>query len=157
MRLDWCINQGGQFFLTYLDTQLISVSGCHPLPEAGTNVFRVLFRGVVLKEYQNLFGIVSKTHMTSIPFFYHLPHQVTWARSKGYEKFCITTNWNNPDGITSMGHSHKVMQLLEKQGLVRCLIDKLHLYHTDQTVWEVNIAKYTEIRNQFRDRHGLSE
>jgi hypothetical protein len=155
IRLEECLSQGGQFFLTYLDDTLISISGCHPLPQVGPQVFRVLFRGVVLKEYQNLFGLVSKTHMTSIPFYYHLPLQLEWARSKGYKDICITTNWNNPDGITSMNHSHKVLQLLERQGIVESLIDKIHLFHTDQTVWRVNIENYFIARNKFKERNEL--
>jgi hypothetical protein len=155
MRLDWCLSTGGQFFLTLLDNEIISVSGCHPLSQVDSNLYRVLFRGVVLKEYQNLLGIMSKTHMTSIPFYYHLPLQLQWAKNKGYESVCITTNWNNPDGIESMSHSHKVMQLLARQGIVECFIDKINLYYTDQTVWKLNVDRYFKVREEFRKRHGL--
>jgi hypothetical protein len=81
--------------------------------------------------------------------------QLEWARSKGYKDICITTNWNNPDGITSMNHSHKVLQLLERQGIVESLIDKIHLFHTDQTVWRVNIENYFIARNKFKERNAL--
>ena len=155
MRLEWCLDEGGQFFLTYLDDILISVSGCHPLPQAGPDCYRVLFRGATLPEYQNLFKIVSKTHMSSIPFFSHLPLQVEWAKSKGYTTPVVTTNWNNPDGIESMSHSHRVFQLLARQGLVNCLVEKLELFHTAQSVWAVNLDRYSQARTQFKDRNGL--
>lgn len=153
MRLDWCLKEGGQFFLTYLDNIIISVSGCHPLPQAGPDCYRILFRGATLPEYQNFFKIVSKTHMSSIPFFSHIPLQVEWA--KGFTKHVVTTNWSNPDGIVSMGHSHRVFQLLNRQGLVSCLIEKINLFYTDQSVWQINLEKYFKARTEFKDRNGL--
>ena len=155
MRLDWCIRSKGQFFLTYADKNLISISGCHPLPQVDNKTFRILFRGATLKDYQNSLGVVNKYHLTSIPFYSHIPLQIKWGLTKGYNSFCITTNWNNPDGIDSMSHSHRVFQYLERQGLVDCLIERVNLYSVDQTVWKLNIDRYLEVREQFRKRHGL--
>ncbi len=150
MRLDWCINKGGQFFLSYLGDKIISVSGCHPLPEAG-DYFRVLFRGATLNQYQNYYGIPSKTHMGSIPFYDHLPLQLAWANRDAV----VTTNWNNPDGIESMGHSHRVFKLLERQGLVTCLKEKINLFNTDQSIWKINTDAYYKARNGYKERNGL--
>lgn len=151
MRLDWCISIGGQFFLTLLDNEIISVSGCHPLLDC----YRVLFRGATLPEYQNIFGVPSKTHMGSIPFFSHLPLQMAWAKSKRYVSQVVTTNWSNPDGIESMSHSHRVFQLLERQGIVSCLHEKINLFNTEQSVWLINEHKYQEAREGYRTRNGL--
>lgn len=152
MRLDWCLESGGQFFLTFVDKQVVSVSGCHPLLDN----YRTLFRGATLPEYQNIFGVPSKTHMGSIPFFSHMPLQMAWAESKGYDNHVVTTNWSNPDGITSMSHSHRVFQLLEKQGIVSCLHEKINLFNTDQSVWLINKEKYLNARAGFKERNGLS-
>ena len=152
MRLDWCLENGGQFFLTYCDGIIISVSGCHPLPEVGPNVYRILFRGATLRDYQNLLGVMSKTHMTSIPFYDHIPLALEWAKGKA-STFVVTTNWASPNGIESMSRSHKVLGLLARQGIVDCLVEKMNLFYTDQTVWKLNIDKYLDARNQFKKRN----
>jgi hypothetical protein len=151
MRLDWCISVGGQFFLTLLDTKVISVSGCHPLMD----YYRVLFRGATLPEYQNIFGVPSKTHMGSIPFFSHMPLQIAWAKSKGYATQVVTTNISNPDGIMSMSHSHRVFQLLEKQQIVSCLHENISIFNTDQSVWQINYDQYFAAREGYKVRNGL--
>jgi len=155
MKLEWCLSKKGQFFLTYYDNLLIGLSGCHPLPQVGNDVFRILFRGIELPEFRNIFNVVSKTHMTSIPFYYHIPLQIDWAKQQGAKKFVVTTNWDNPDGITSMNKSHRVFQLLEKQNIVSCIVKEMTLYETVQSVWELNINNYFLAREGFRVRNGL--
>lgn len=153
MKLEWCLASGGQFFLTYLDDKIISLSGCHPLPEAGVNVYRILFRGATLPQYQNLHGTLSKTHMNSIPFYYHAPKQLAWAEAAGYNECAITTNHSNKDGIVSMNKSHRVLQLLEKQNIVSCLHKNLLLFNNQQTVWKLNVDNYFISRTRFDQRH----
>lgn len=157
MRLDWCLGQGGQFFLTWSGDKVVSVSGCHPLPQAGKGIYRTLFRGATLPDYQCWSGTLSKSHMSSIPFFFHMPKQIEWAEQAGYDKMVVTTNWNNPDGIESMSRSHSVFKLLEKQGLVNCLIDKMDLFYTDQSVWLLNINQYNKLRNEYEQRHNTKQ
>ena len=154
MRLEWCLDQGGQFFLTYLDNDIISVSGCHPLPQVGKDVYRVLFRGATLKEHQNHLGVISKTHMTSIPFYTHIPLAIDWIKPYGDKKLVITTNWNNPE-IASMNKSHNVLGLLARQGIVDCLVEKIDLFYTEQTVWQLNVDKYLAARESFRARNQV--
>ena len=154
MRLDWCLNLGGQFFLTYSNDKIISLSGCHPLPEAGEYVYRILFRGATLPEYQNLHGTLSKTHMNSIPFYSHVPRQVNWAKTSGYNTYAITTHHSNKDGIESMSKSHRVLGLLEKQKLVTCLQYDLWLFNNVQSVWGLNLDNYTAARNNFKERNA---
>jgi len=154
MRLDWCLENNGQFYLTWDDNyhKIVSVSGCHPLPEVG-NVYRGLFRGATLPKYQNWTGKLTKTHMNSIPFFFHLPRQITWASMEGYDDIVITTNWSNPDGIKSMSKSHSIFKLLERQGIVECVVEKMELFYTDQSVWKLNISKYKQARDEYGQRH----
>lgn len=154
MKLEWCLALSGQFFLTYLDNKIISLSGCHPLLEAGTGVYRILFRGATLPEYQNLHGTLSKTHMNSIPFYHHAPEQITWAAKEGYTNCVITTNRANKDGIQSMNKSHRVFKILEKQHIVSCLHKNLWLFNNEQSVWSLNIDNYFTSRNSFKERHG---
>ncbi len=154
MKLDWCLSQGGQFFLTYLDDQIISLSGCHPLNQVSNTTYRTLFRGATLPEYQNLTGAMSKTHMNSIPFFYHLPRQIDWAKRVYRDTFVVTTNYQNAE-IQSMSKSHRVFQSLAKQGIVDQLIEKMNLFYTDQAVWKINEEVYFKHRSEYALRQGL--
>jgi hypothetical protein len=154
MKLDWCLSIGGQFFLTYLDNNVISVSGCHPLPEIDQSTYRMVFRGATLNKYQNILNIVSKTHMNSIPFLYHMPRQIDWAKEQGYDNFVITTNIDN-ENIPSMNKSHSVLNLLSRQGLVECIIDKTTLFYSDQSVWKINVEKINAVRAAFKTRHEI--
>ena len=150
MKLDWCLNSGGKFFMTYRNEEIIALSGCHPLPEVGPATWRLLFRGVNLKN--NIFGVMSKSHMTSTGFFYHVLPQVAWAQEHGGDQFVITTNWVNPE-IKSMEKSHRTFKLLERQGLVSCLVEKMELFNTIQTVWQLNLSKYSQLRQEFIERN----
>ena len=154
MKLDWCLETGGQFYLTYINNKLNAISGCHPLPEVGPTTYRMLFRGVNLDG--NALQIVSKTHMNSVAFLLHIPRQIEWAKQHGADQFVITTNWVNPE-IKSMEGSHRVMKLLERQGLVDCLIDKIELFYTTQTVWKINVKNYLEARTEFIKRHNIRD
>jgi hypothetical protein len=156
MKLEWCLSRGGQFFLTYINDRIISLSGCHPLPEAGDSAYRVLFRGATLPEYQNLHGTLSKTHMNSIPFYYHIPRQINWAKTAGYTTYAVTTNHNNKDGIQSMDKSHRVFKLLEKQNIVGCLHEQMTLFNTEQSVWNLNVDNYFSFRSKFKERNNFN-
>lgn len=152
MKLDWCLDQGGQFFLTYFDDKIISLSGCHPLPQAGKDVYRILFRGITLPEYKNLQGALNKAHMNSIPFYNHIPEQVKWIKGLTDEpKLVITTNHANE--ITSMEKSHRVFKLLEKQQIVSCMHEHLSLFNTDQSVWLLNQDIYNQQRLNYTNRN----
>lgn len=156
IKLEWCLDQGGQFFLTYIDDIIVSISGCHPLPEISKDTYRILFRGATLHQYQNHLGIMSKTHMTSIPFYTHIPLAINWTNLLGNKQLVITTNWDNSN-VVSMNKSHKVLGLLAKQGIVDCLIEKTELFYTEQTVWQLNKDRYTEVRNQFKQRNNIDD
>lgn len=156
VKLGWCLKNGGQFLLTYLDDVLVSVSGCHPLPEVDDKTFRILFRGATLPYAQNYLGIMNKHHMNSIPFFYHVPMHVEWAKKQGATQFAISTNWENPN-IPSMEKSHRAFQVLERRELVTCLVDEIELFNTKQTLWKLNLEKYFTIREEYKQRNNLED
>jgi hypothetical protein len=156
MKLDWCLAVGGQFFLTYFKNKLVSVSGCHPLPEVDDRTYRLMFRGVALPEYQNFSNVVSKTMLNSATFYYHVPRQINWAKIQGYDSFVITTNSDNPE-IKSMNKSHRALRALSYQGLVDCIAENMTLFYTEQSVWKLNVGKFNQIREEFRIRHNLDE
>ena len=154
MKLEWCLEQGGQFFLTYYDDKIISLSGCHPLPQAGEDVYRILFRGITLPEYKNLQGALNKAHMNSIPFYNHIPEQASWIKGLTNDpKLVITTNHANE--ITSMEKSHRVFKLLEKQQIVSCMHEQLSLFNTEQSVWLLNQDIYNQQRLNYTNRNHV--
>ena len=154
IKLEWCLAEQGQFFISLLNDEIISVSGCHPLTEINKTYYRILFRGATLPRYQNINKVVSKTHMNSIPFFYHVPYQIEWGLTQGYDTFVVSTNCYN-SVVPSMNKSHNIFKSLEKQKIVTCLIEKTKLFYVDQTVWRLNIDNYLIARNNFKIRHGL--
>jgi len=156
LKVKWCVDNGGTFFATYLDDTLVSISGCHALPEVDDKTYRILYRGATLPEAQNFQGVMNKYHMNSIPFFYHVPKHIEWARERGAEKFIITTNWDNQD-IPTMEKSHRAFKVLEKRGIVTCLSERVELFHTEQTLWELNLEKYFELREEYRLRNNISD
>lgn len=156
MRLKYALDHQGQFFLTYYNQQIISLSGFHKLDEVGDNVYRILFRGVTLDSFQNHLGLTSKTHMNSIPFYYHIPMVLNNFNEHGDKKFVITTNWKNSE-IPSMNKSHRVFQLLEKQGIVSNFINHINLFNTDQTVWLLNTKIYLKLRQEYQIRNKLND
>jgi len=153
MKLEWCLEQGGQFFLTYFNDKIISLSGCHPLPQAGEDVHRIMFRALTLPEYKNLQGTLHKGLMNAIPFYNHIPEQINWIKglTDNYTKLVITTNHANE--ITSMEKSHRVLKLLEKQKIVSCMHENLFLFNTNQSVWLLNQDIYNQERLNYTNRN----
>ena len=41
-------------------------------------------------------------------------------------------------------------------GLVDCLIEKVNLFYTEQTVWKLNVDKYLDAREKFKQRNDRS-
>ena len=50
MRYEWCKAQG-EYFCVIADDKIISVAGCHRLPEVSDKAWRVMFRGAQLPGY----------------------------------------------------------------------------------------------------------
>ena len=138
MKYDWCMSIG-DYWGAWHNESLIAVAGAHPLPEVSENAIRVLFRGCQTESpYRGLNG----SHMNSVPMRDILPHQI-----KQYEDndLYITTNISH-DASGHMHKTHRVMQLLEKKGIVDLHIESMNLFNTDQSVWKLNKDRYNEVR-----------
>ena len=155
MKFQWCIDNGGTWFATYIDDNIISLSGIHPWDYGrhyGTKdkSWRTLFRGVQLETRK--IGI-NRHHMQSYCFYSQLPLQIEWAMKRSLnpdnEYFYITTNTEN-DASGKMTRINKTFHHLEKTGLVKCL-GISEVYDTDQTVWELNQEKYKQIRERYEE------
>lgn len=138
MKYNWC-KEIGEYWGMWHNQSLIAVAGAHPLPEVNDNAIRVLFRGCQLSSpYQGL----SASHMNSVPMRDILPLQIEMYKDKD---LYITTNINY-DASGHMHRTHRVMKLLEKKGIVDLHTERMELYYTDQSVWQLNKERYNEIR-----------
>jgi hypothetical protein len=141
MKYDWCLDFGGIWHCAIDDNnRMVSLAGCHPLPEVDDNAWRVMFRGVQIPGDYG-FGL-SKYHMSALTWRLLLPLQLEYIdNADAY----ITTNISH-DASGKMNKTHRLFQQLEKLGMVEHYND-MELYHTDQSVWKLNKEKYMEVRS----------
>jgi len=143
----------GKFFFTFKEEKIISLSGCHeftlfnPYNVSWIEGMRVCFRGVQLPGEDEYKGL-SKYHMNSIPFREHLPLQMQWGKSLGYDNFFITThNWHgNPANLykgpsKEQNRTNKIMKILNKLDVVKHHGD-MYIRNYLQNVWEINQDEY---------------
>jgi len=137
MKYEWCLKNGGAWWAVYKNNKIISMAGAHPFEDG----FRFLFRGAQIEHTR---GGLSKKHMTSSPWEYILPEQIAWASGVATEETpaYITTNIEH-DASGKMNRIHRVLQLLERQGIVSYMCDK-EIYYTLQSVWKLNVGAYYE-------------
>lgn len=140
------------------ENNLISVSGCHRW--IGRDKFkglplmmRCLFRSATLPIYQNIIPGLSKNHMNSIPFSILLPFQINEGLKAGVKHFYVTTSNTDHDVSGKMKRTHRVLQLLEKNKIVKYAGDEI-FYSTSQTKWEINLDVYL---NALRSFHPTRE
>jgi hypothetical protein len=142
-----------RFWGAMINNRLISVSGCHhwKTEDDISNMMRCLFRSATLPEYQNIVSGLSKNHMNSLPFSAMLPYQIDAGLSEGVKHFYITTSNSDHDASGKMKRTHKVMQLLEKNSIVKYAGDEI-FYSTPQTKWEINVENYLEALRSFHKK-----
>lgn len=135
-----------KFWAVVKDGKLISVSGCHkwrgkPPQDTVPFMMRCLFRSATLPIYQNIIPGISKNHMNSLPFSMMLPYQINAGLNSGVKHFYITTSNTDHDASGKMKRTHRVLQLLEKNNIVKYAGDEI-FYSTPQTKWEINLDTY---------------
>lgn len=140
------------FWGIYHNNKLISLSGSHTWrgkgKAEGMLFMRCLFRSATLPEYQNIILGLSKYHMNSLPFSVLLPYQINKGMRDGVRHFYITTSNSDHDASGKMKRTHKVLQLLAKNNIVKYCGDEI-FYSTPQTKWEINIPEYHKALRSF--------
>jgi hypothetical protein len=135
------------------DEKLVSVSGCHRWRGKGPLdgvpfMMRCLFRSATLPEHQNIIPGISKNHMNSIPFSILLPYQINDGLRNGVRHFYITTSNTEHDASGKMKRTHRALQLLEKNKVVKYAGDEI-FYSTSQTKWEIDLNAYLSALRSF--------
>lgn len=145
--------ESGCLLGVFKDEAMISMAGAHPLTGDFQGAFRVLFRGATLPEWRNHFPFLNKDHMNSLPFSVLLPHLILWSLKRKAQKLVITTNVDFKTTKTS--NTHRLMQNLEKRGLVT-FWQECELFNTQQGFWELNLLEYRKRSLEFAQRQSLA-
>lgn len=143
----------GKWWISVDQDKIVGISGCHPLPEGQTDVWRVMARSAILPEYRNRFKNLVRSNINSETTHYHMPLQILWIK-KNYpnvKQFVVTSNISN-DNKNYM-RSDRALHIMETTGIVKKLRVE-EIYYTMQTVWEVNIENLFTTRFDFRERLG---
>ena len=146
MKYEWCKDYG-EYFCAIEDDKIISVAGCHPLPEINDKAWRVMFRGAQLPGYNKLVGL-NKYHMSAITWREILPAQIQFCDT---DELYITTNVDY-DASGKMNKIHRLFKSLHKLGMVDYQ-GRVFLYQTEQSVWKLNINEYTKRRNMIGEKY----
>jgi hypothetical protein len=144
MKYEWCKEQG-EYFCAIEDDKIISVAGCHPLPEINDKAWRVMFRGAQLPGYNKSFGL-NKYHMSAITWREILPAQIEFCDT---DELYITTNIEH-DASGKMNRTHRLFKNLHKLEMVNYQ-GRVFLYQTEQSVWKLNIDEYTKRNEKLKD------
>ena len=144
LNLLWCKYYGGEFFCGISNGRIISVAGCHPLPEISKNAWRIMYRGCDLpariapRPWKGL----SKGDWNSVCQRLIFSECIQHSPSK--ELYLTTAHIEHSGGLAL--RNHRLMSLLADQGIL--------WHHADmelmspmgnkipQTVWGVNIEEY---------------
>lgn len=137
MKLEWCKNWG-EFFCIVIDNKIVSVSGCHPLPEVDNTAWRIFFRSCVLPKSLPFKGLHKgtniKTRLYINKFIEYCPTNELY----------ITTNVQNNEYKHILRY-HRSLELESKQKNAHIKqVGQMKLYETDQTIWKLNIERFKE-------------
>ena len=138
MRLEWCQNWG-EFFCAIENNEIVSVAGCHPLPEVDPNAWRIFFRRCELPKRSPHKGL------------YKGPGQKGKDFMKVFLDYCpttdlyITTNMEVcidhivDDNYKDIVRYNKLMELVAKhKDRYVEKVGEMMLYNTKQAVWKIN-------------------
>lgn len=138
MKFDWCL-ENGMWHGTFKDNKLIAVTGIHLFKDG----FRALFRGAQLEPRP--VSKLNRYQMQSWGIAEHLPLQIEYAMGA---PVYITTNVAN-DASGRMNRIHKSFSVMEKHGQMVEYCGDEEIFHTQQSVWKVNVENYFNIRKRY--------
>lgn len=125
------------WWTAWVDNQIVSISGMHPLPEISNECWRVMFRTATLREFRALAGPVSKNLTHDVNWGRILPFQIEYAKEQNAKKIVFTTNSSIEGDTNSYRTDRVVKKTLAARGLVKLIHENIMLYNTVQNVWEV--------------------
>ena len=137
MRFDWCLKEGGGWWVSEVNDEIVAISGAHPFQDG----WRIMFRSAQIKPRTGL--NLNRLHKQSRPWVDHVPLQMKYM-DKDYPIY-FTTNKNKEDDASGkMMKVDRAMELLSKRGIIE-YINTSMIYNTLQTVWKLNKEQYFEV------------
>lgn len=129
LRFDWCLDNGGMWYVTIVNDNYISMSGIHEFLDG----YRCLYRSVQLESIANV-GLNMQS--TSYCWTQQLPLQVKYS---GLKPMYITTNIgkNTPDHMLKID---KIMKIMKKYSMVQFIKTEL-INGIQQNLWLLNKDK----------------
>jgi hypothetical protein len=129
LRFDWCLDNGGMWYVTIVNDNYISMSGIHEFLDG----YRCLYRSVQLESIANV-GLNMQS--TSYCWTQQLPLQVKYS---GLKPMYITTNIgkNTPDHMLKID---KIMKIMKKYSMVQFIKTEL-INGVQQNLWLLNKDK----------------
>lgn len=129
MRFDWCLDEGGMWYVSILNDKYISLSGIHPFLDG----YRCLFRSVQLEGIKNVgIGMQASSYCWSK----QLPMQIDFS---GKKPMYITTNFDKgtPEHMVKID---KIMKKMAVQNIVS-LVETKEINGKQQRIWNLNKDK----------------
>ena len=129
LKFDWCLDNGGMWYVTIVNDEYISMSGIHLFLDG----YRCLFRSVQLEGIKNV-GLNMQS--TSYCWSQQLPLQIKYS---GNRPIYITSNIgkNTPVHMLKIDKILSIMQKYEKVQLIKTEI----INGVEQNLWLVNKNK----------------
>jgi len=129
LRFDWCLDNGGMWYVTIVNDNYIGMSGIHEFLDG----YRCLYRSVQLESIANV-GLNMQS--TSYCWTQQLPLQVKYS---GLKPMYITTNIgkNTPDHMLKID---KIMKIMKKYSMVQFIKTEL-INGVQQNLWLLNKDK----------------
>jgi hypothetical protein len=124
------------WWCTWIDGEIVSISGCCTFDEYRPDYWRLMFRTATLKEYRGKAPGSIRTIKTDFNWGYILPYQYEFAKSKA-KKLVFTTNSTSDGERNSYRTDRAIRKVLEPQGIVKLVEQDVEIFYTKQNVWEL--------------------
>ena len=142
LKFNFVKENNGLYHYAFYKNKLVSLAGCHHLPEVENNAYRIAFRGVQLPN-KDVYQGLSKNHFNSIVWRVLLNYQIHHCTNAGAENFYITTNIK--DSLGRIPKTDKIFKLLSDSNIVdNCGV--INIFNTEQRLWKLNLEKYDASR-----------
>jgi hypothetical protein len=152
IKLDKMIMPYGQYFIGYDDQkeQIWNLLGVHHLPEIHKNAWRIFFRGAQLPGYRLGNKLTTDIFKIGYQITYIVEMQIKFIQQykSNAEFYCSTNTPNAKKFARSQFLDQVVAPQLEERGVLSKEYENFNLFHTDQTIWKLNIEKYFEERKK---------
>lgn len=125
------------WWCTWINSQIVSISGCHSFDSYENKCWRLMVRTATLKQYRGKAPGNFRQIKNDFNWGFILPKQIDHARAHGAQKLVFTTNSDSTGDANSVRTNRTVSRALEANGLVKLIDSNVDIFYTKQNVWEI--------------------